>query len=198
MSERKYLTVPNFLSISRFAFLPLLFVFVIKDMRLAFLIGYIIIGSTDYFDGLIARKFNQKTDIGKTLDSIADLFFYISSAYFLYKLYPAAIKSNNVLLIIFFSLLFLSFVISAILCKKPIMMHTSLLRLNGVLVFLLIVTSYFFSIVFTTWFVAAILIIYYVAFTEEIIIFIKHGEVDPDSKSLFNITPLESEPTEVD
>lgn len=186
MSDRKYLTIPNFLSVSRFLFLPLLFIFVINGQELAFLIGYIILGSTDFFDGLIARKFNQKTDIGKALDSIADLFFYISSAYFLSKLFPQFLAPNKILLIIFFSLLALSFVVSGILCKKPIMMHTSLLRLEGVLVYLVIIASFFMN---TTWFIAIILIIYLIAFTEEILIFIKYGEVDPDTTSIFKIIP---------
>ncbi len=186
MFKRENLTIPNVLSVSRFLFLPILYIFVLNDMPVAFLIGYIILGSTDYFDGLIARKFNQKTEIGKALDSIADLFFYISSAYFLAKLYPKYLEPNNTLLIAFFSLLLLSFIVSAIKCKKPIMMHTSLLRLNGVLVYILIIASYFVN---TTYFVTAILIIYFVAFIEEIIIFIKYGEVDADSKSIFHIDP---------
>jgi len=189
MFKKENLTIPNALSVSRFLFLPILYIFIQNDMTIAFLIGYIILGSTDYFDGLIARKFNQKTEIGKALDSIADLFFYISSAYFLAKLYPQYLEPNKTLLIMFFSLLVLSFIVSAIICKKPIMMHTSLLRLNGVLVYLLIVSSYFVN---TTYFVTAILIIYFVAFIEEIIIFIKYGEVDPDSKSIFQIEQKET------
>jgi len=186
MSDRKYLTVPNFLSVSRFLFLPLLFFFVHSGQELAFLIGYIILGSTDFFDGQIARRFNQKTDIGKALDSIADLFFYISSAYFLAVLYPQYLMPNKVLLIVFFSLLGLSFVISGILCKKPIMMHTSLLRLGGVLVYAAIIASYFMN---TTWFIAIVLINYLIGFSEEIAIFIKYREVDPDTTTFFKIIP---------
>lgn len=188
MSDRKYLTIPNFLSVSRVLFLPLLYIFVLNGQNLAFLIGYIILGSTDYFDGLIARKFNQKTEIGKALDSIADLFFYISSAYFLSALYSQYLLTpvNKILLIAFFSLLALSFVISGILCKKPIMMHTSLLRLGGVLVYAVVIASFFMN---TTWFIAIVLINYFIAFTEEIIIFIKYGEVDPDTTTMFKIIP---------
>jgi len=188
MSGNKYLTIPNILSVSRFLFLPLLFVFVAKGMNIAFLIGYILLGSTDFFDGKIARRFNQKTEIGKALDSIADLFFYISSAFFLAKLYPQYLMPNKVLLIIFFSLLALSFVISGILCKKPIMMHTSLLRLGGVLVYAAVIASYFMN---STWFIAIVLINYLIAFTEEIVIFFKYGEVDPDTTNIFRIIPKE-------
>ncbi|MDX1357901.1 MAG: CDP-alcohol phosphatidyltransferase family protein [Clostridia bacterium] len=186
MSDNKYLTIPNFLSVSRALFLPVLFYFVHSGQELAFLIGYIILGSTDFFDGQIARRFNQKTDIGKALDSIADLFFYISSAYFLAVLYPQYLMPNRVLLIVFFSLLGLSFVVSGIMCKKPIMMHTSLLRLGGVLVYAAIIASYFMN---TTWFIAIVLINYLIGFSEEIAIFIKYGEVDPDTTTIFRIIP---------
>lgn len=188
--KREYVNVPNALSLSRVVFLPLLFLFVIWDMRFAFLIGYILVGSTDFFDGLIARRFNQKTEIGKALDSIADIFFYVSTAWFIYKLYPAYLTPNSTLLIVFFSLFFLSFVVSGIWCKKPIMMHTFLLKLNGVLVYLLVILSYFFN---TTSFITVILVIYIIGFIEEMIIFIRFGNVDPDTWSLFHLMKADQE-----
>ena len=184
MFKKENRTVPNFLSLSRVVFLPLLFFYVIKDMRLAFLIGYIVLGATDFFDGLIARAFNQKTEIGKTLDSIADMFFYLSSAYFIYKLYPAYLLPNRGLLIAFLAVFVLSFVVSGIWCKKPIMMHTKLLKLNALLVYILIIVSFFAN---TTGFISAILILYFIGFVEEIIIFIKYGEVDADTPSLLTL-----------
>ena len=47
MTQSKYVTVPNGLSLSRLVLLPLLYVFVVKDMKIAFLGAYIILGSTD-------------------------------------------------------------------------------------------------------------------------------------------------------
>ena len=185
MFKKENITIPNILSLSRFVFLPILFIFIAHDMRLAFLIGYIILGSTDFFDGLIARKFNQKTEIGKTLDSFADIFFYVSSAYFIAKLYPDYLEPNHMLLIVFFVIFGLSFIVSSIMCKKPIMMHTFLLKFNGVLVFALLIASYF---VDTTYFISIILFIYYIGFIEEIAIFAKYGEVDPDTMSIFSLS----------
>lgn len=181
---KRYMTVPNFLSASRVLFLPLLFYYIYIDRPGLFLLGYIILGSTDFFDGIIARKFNQKSEIGKALDSIADLFFYISTAWFLYALYPQYIVANSTLLKIFFAMLGLSFVISAIRCGKPILMHTFLLKLNAVLVYLLMIFSYFIN---TTYMVTVILIIYLIGFSEEIYIFIKHGNVDPDTPCFWKI-----------
>jgi cardiolipin synthase (CMP-forming) len=186
--RKTMLTIPNLLTISRVVFLPLLFLFIQLDMKMAFLIGYILIGSTDFFDGKVARKFNQVSPLGKTLDSVADLFFYISSAYFMYVLFYPYLEPNMGLLIGFFSLLALSFIVSSILLKKPILMHTSILRVNAVLVYLLIVSSFFMD---TTYFVSAILLTYGVGFIEEIIIFFKYGEVDPDTTSIFALIKKE-------
>lgn len=183
MFKKENITIPNILSVSRFIFLPLLFYFVIKDFRLAFLIGFIILGLTDYFDGLIARYLNQTSELGTKLDSFADIFFYVSSAYFMAKLYPEYLDPNKTMLFIFFGILALSFIISAIKLKQPMMLHTIILKLNGILVFLLIIISHFFD---TTILVTVILSIYFVGFTESIIIFLKYNEVDPDMKSLFH------------
>jgi phosphatidylglycerophosphate synthase len=158
------------------------------DLRLAFLIAYIIIGSTDFFDGLIARKFKMVTRLGKMLDSIADIPFYISNAFFLYRLYPEYLEPNFPILIVFFIVFFTSFIISYIKTKKLIMMHTSLLRYNAVLVYFLIISSYFMN---TSIFVAIVLMIFIVAFIEEIMIFIKYGQVDPDTKSIFVLMKAE-------
>ena len=184
MFKRENLTIPNCLSLSRIVFLPALFALVWLEMPLAFTILYAVIGSTDLWDGMIARRLNQKTDLGKSLDSIADLFFYLSTAYFIHALYAVYLEPNLILLYVFLSFLALSFVVSAIRCKKPILMHTVLLKLCAVLVYALMIFSYFFD---TTRFITAILFIYFVAFTEEIAIFIKYGEVDPDTPFLFSL-----------
>ena len=64
------------------------------------------------------------------------------------------------------------------------MMHTFFLRLNGFLVYFIVIFSYFLN---TTWLITIVLLIYYLAFTEEILIFIKYGKVDPDTKSLLHL-----------
>jgi len=187
----RYLNVPNCLSAARLLFLPLLYVFAILGLQPHFVIAYAVLGATDYFDGLAARRLNQRTEFGKALDSIVDIPFYLSSAYFLARLYPQYLRPNMILLYIFFGIFGLSFVVSAVRCGKPIMMHTFLLKLNGVLVYLLVILSAFVN---TTIFVTVILAIYYLGFAEEILIFLKHGEVDPDSPSIFRVRPKNQPP----
>ncbi len=177
-------TIPNLLSASRIVLLPVLYLLLHFNQHQLFLIAYILIGSTDFFDGIVARKLNQVSHYGKELDSLADLFFYISSAYFLNYLRPEVIAANKLYLIIFFSLLGFSFLLSGYLFKRPVMMHTFLLRWNAVLVFLVIVCSFFFDVTLLT---RAALLIYIVGFTEEVLIFLIFGNVDPDIKSIFHL-----------
>lgn len=177
-------TVPNFLSASRLIFLPILIYLVLIEDRFMFLWGYLILGSTDAFDGYIARKFNQVSEFGKTIDSTADIVFYVATAWFLYRLYPDYLMPNYTLLMAFFAFLALSFVISGVLYKVPIMMHTSLLRYAAVLVYALVIFSYFLD---TTWLIAFILMWYFIAFLEEILIFILFPGFDRDAKSIWHI-----------
>jgi phosphatidylglycerophosphate synthase len=184
MFKKEYLTVPNFLSISRVLFIPLLLFFVQNEMRLAFLIAYLLVVSTDFFDGKIARRFNQCTDIGKILDSYCDLILYLSTAYYIYKLYPSQIIPNLPLLYTLIGMIALSMIVSLIRNRKVIMMHTWLLKIPAGLLFFYVLFSYFIDTPYALTFVISV---YMLGFVESIIIFIKYGDVDPDSKSVVHL-----------
>jgi len=69
--------IPNLLSISRlFLVFPLILFLEINRPFFVFIL-IIIGGLTDYFDGLIARKFNLKTRLGAILDPLSDKVFYL-------------------------------------------------------------------------------------------------------------------------
>ncbi len=189
MFKKANITVPNFLSLSRVIFIPLLLYFVHNEMRLAFLIAYLLISSTDFFDGKIARRFNQCTDIGKLLDSYCDLTLYLSTAYFIYKLYPEQIIPNLPLLWALIAMIILSLIVSWIKMKKIVMMHTWLLKLPSALLFVYVLFSYFYD---TPIALGLVIVVYMLGFIESIIIFIKYGDVNPDSKSMFHIEYLDA------
>ncbi len=179
---KQLLTVPNSLSLSRVVFLPLLYLFLWNGNLILFFITFTILGSTDFLDGYLARKWNQVSRLGKTLDTVADMFFYISVAYFLYYLYPQAILTNQVFLIAAFSVYALSFIIPLILFKKMYTIHTRILRSNAVLVYFMMLLSFIMN---PSVLLSIILIIFVIGFIEEIIIFIRFGPVDQDTKSYF-------------
>jgi phosphatidylglycerophosphate synthase len=182
----KYVTVPNALSASRVVFLPIAYVFAAKGMEIPFVITYTVLGLTDLFDGLAARWLKQTSEIGKTLDAVADLVYYVSSAVFLAWLHMDYLRPNMAFLYVFFGLLGLSLVVSWIRCGVPTLMHTWTAKVAATLVFLGVICSSFFD---TTVFLTVIIAVYSLAFVEEILIFVIHGDIDPDSPSIFRVRP---------
>ena len=75
--------VPNILSLSRIIAASFLFTF--NDFyETTFLVLYVFCAATDFFDGKIARKFNQISALGKMLDPVADKMTQITIAIVLY------------------------------------------------------------------------------------------------------------------
>lgn len=64
--------IPNTLSLVRLALLPLFALLYFNDEIYWALAILVLSGLTDLFDGVIARKCNQITEIGKLLDPFAD------------------------------------------------------------------------------------------------------------------------------
>ncbi len=77
----RILTVPNVITIVRLCLLPV-FVWLLfgKEDRAAAAFLLAGIGTTDFFDGYIARHFNQVSELGKVLDPVADrLLFFVGA-----------------------------------------------------------------------------------------------------------------------
>lgn len=66
------LTVPNLLTVIRIILVPVFGVCFYRERLLAAVIVLVISGLTDLFDGKIARRFNQVSELGKIMDPIAD------------------------------------------------------------------------------------------------------------------------------
>ena len=76
LTAKEIFSIPNILSYIRILLIPIfayLFLNATED-RDYYLVGFIILLSalTDLFDGYIARKFNQITELGKLVDPVAD------------------------------------------------------------------------------------------------------------------------------
>lgn len=66
------LTVPNALSTLRILIVPVFAWFFLHDNLPVAVAMLVLSGLSDMFDGMIARKFNQVTELGKMLDPLAD------------------------------------------------------------------------------------------------------------------------------
>lgn len=78
------LTIPNLLSVIRIALIPVFGVLYYNGDVMWAVVVLFISGLTDFFDGKIARKFNQISALGKMLDPVADKMTQITIAIVLY------------------------------------------------------------------------------------------------------------------
>lgn len=65
-------TVPNIVTVVRFLGVPLFVYFIVQNQDANAVLTLVVLGSTDWIDGYIARRFNQVSIVGKWLDPVAD------------------------------------------------------------------------------------------------------------------------------
>lgn len=73
------MNLPNLLSIFRFFCTFLFIAFTSRELYKEAFIVFLLMGLSDFFDGLLARVFRWKTAIGAFLDPLADKFMLISA-----------------------------------------------------------------------------------------------------------------------
>lgn len=182
---KRVFSIPNMLSMSRLVFLPLLYLLLWKGRVYTFFLSFSLLGSTDFLDGYLARKWHQVTQLGKNLDTVADMFFYISVAYFLYVLSPQAIMDNTLLLSVAFLIYGVSFIVPLIKFGTPYTLHTRILRSNAVVVYIMMI---FTAVMNPSGVLAVVLVVFAVGFLEQILIFLRFGRVDQDTSSYFSLS----------
>lgn len=77
-------TIPNWLSYIRIALIPVFAVLFYKGYVGWAMLVLGLSGLSDFFDGKIARKFNQVSDLGKIIDPVADKLTQITIAIMFY------------------------------------------------------------------------------------------------------------------
>lgn len=73
------LNIPNILTITRIALIPIFITSIIYSRYNYALYLFVIAALTDVLDGLIARMKNQRTPLGSFLDPLADKFLLVTS-----------------------------------------------------------------------------------------------------------------------
>ncbi len=73
------LTVPNLLSVLRLLLVPLFLVLLLAGRDGWAVAVLLASGASDYLDGLIARRWDQATPLGRVLDPAADRLFIVST-----------------------------------------------------------------------------------------------------------------------
>lgn len=77
---KNWKTIPNLLSFIRIVLIPVFGFLFYNGHEIAALVVLALSGLSDLFDGKIARRFNQVSDLGKILDPVADKLTQITIA----------------------------------------------------------------------------------------------------------------------
>lgn len=95
MSSR-ILTVPNLLTVFRMVLIPVFVTLLFYQRFELALVVFVVAGLTDGLDGLLARRFDQQTQLGTILDPIADKLMMVSAFIVLSmrSIYPQPIPSH--------------------------------------------------------------------------------------------------------
>ena len=73
--------IPNFLTISRFIITFVVMYMLITGENIFVVILIFVIGAlTDYFDGMLARKYHWESEFGRMADMVADRFLWVGTA----------------------------------------------------------------------------------------------------------------------
>lgn len=104
--SNKTFTIPNILSFLRIVLItPFVVLFIrayeTSDIKYYIMAGVIIVisGLTDFFDGFIARNFNQMSELGKILDPIGDKLTLIAVGICMIIVQPLAIIPMGIMII---------------------------------------------------------------------------------------------------
>jgi phosphatidylglycerophosphate synthase len=176
-----WFNIPNLLSLMRLAGTPFLFLLVGLPSPAWFLVGYVFLGLTDFLDGYLARALNQTSHLGSVLDTVADIAYYLSTAWFLWVLFPEYIRPNFPWLALSLGLLAAVILYTWIRFNRVLIPHTHLGRTAGPLVVVGMLLSFQGD---TTRFFLLIITLYGAAFLEMLLMFHLYGEVDLDTRTI--------------
>lgn len=174
-------SIPNLLSLTRLLGVPLLFVLVEVEPAGWFVAAYGALGLTDWLDGRLARAWNQVTPLGSMLDSVADLAYYVSTAWFAWQLFPAYLQPNLPYVAACLALYPALLLVGWWRAGRVILPHTHLSRAAGVLVVVVMLASFFMD---TTLWLRATILLYAAAFAEQIAMVGLHGAIAPDTRTI--------------
>ena len=174
-----YKALPDLLSFSRLVLAMVLLL--TEPLSLSFMLIVLVCGLTDVLDGLIARRFDARSEYGHIIDSIADITLVVILLYCVITevnwegwmvAWIAAIAAVRII----------AFVIGSGRYGRPAFVHTYLNKTAGILLFL---TPFLLVIVGTPVTVAVVCSVTSVSALEYLYINITSDHYDPDLTTAF-------------
>ncbi|HKZ78730.1 MAG TPA: CDP-alcohol phosphatidyltransferase family protein [Pyrinomonadaceae bacterium] len=79
LTSSRIITVPNMLTVFRMVLIPVFVTFLLYQRFVWALVVFLLAGVTDGLDGLLARRFDQRSQLGTILDPIADKLMLVTA-----------------------------------------------------------------------------------------------------------------------
>ena len=134
--RRNLTTVPNQLTALRLASVPVLWVMAILGRPVWVGIGLMAAAATDVLDGWLSRRWNQTSDFGSRMDSVADHLLAISTTLWLALLRPFFFREQKWPLIAWSAFALLVLLVSWVKFRRFVDLHLWSAKAAVVLAFL--------------------------------------------------------------
>jgi len=164
LNKSKWLTVPNLFSILRIVSVPILIYIAYIGKGNLFLILAAISLSTDAIDGYIARKLNQVTNLGTTLDSVGDMMMYFAMPFCGWLLWPEMVMEEIIYIIFNIIAVFVPMIAGMIKFSRMPSYHTWLAKTS----------TMFISIATMIWFIWEYPILFRLAVILQVLVMIEY------------------------
>jgi CDP-diacylglycerol--glycerol-3-phosphate 3-phosphatidyltransferase len=176
--------VPNALCFVRIATVPVLWVFAVREMRVAFVALLAFAYLTDAIDGCIARRYHLETRFGAWLDTIADNSLTVSMIGWVYFLLPELYRDHWLLIGLLILGFFGSIALQYIRFGKRVPMHLYSNKGSAWVLGLFLVHAFLFGPNVPFMYVAAAAVGY--ALIEEIALLATTRDLDESVRSAFS------------
>ncbi|HPR42509.1 MAG TPA: CDP-alcohol phosphatidyltransferase family protein [Candidatus Methanofastidiosa archaeon] len=177
--------LPNLITMIRYVSIPFLVYFAYVGRLLEFSLVFYLCGVSDYVDGYVARRYGQTSILGSNLDNISDELLLVLSLLFIYLLRPEVLSDNLVAFAIFLSFAIVDRSLFYVKQKGGVRLHLysgkTFQRVFYIFLPLLFLMDSYLP------FLYAIFVFGIVTFIEQSMIYIKHEEIDPDTKSYVDL-----------
>jgi phosphatidylglycerophosphate synthase len=134
--RRQLGTIPNQLTALRLAAIPVLWVLAVLDRPVALGIGLIAASVTDMLDGWLSRRWNQTSEFGSRLDSVADHLLAFSTTLWLVLLRPFFFREQRWPLIAWGAFALLVLLVSWLKFRRLVNLHLYTSKVAVILAFL--------------------------------------------------------------
>ncbi len=131
MKKQSIYNIPNLLSFYRLLMFPVIMYFILWGKESLFAIFLFINLVTDVLDGWIARAFDQQTELGARLDSMADNLTYLLAILGILVFKGQEFAPHLTSFLIFAGLLLLTIVISLIKFRRFASLHLYSFKIGG-------------------------------------------------------------------